>query len=150
MPSRRTGRQGAEYPEVVERNQIFGALPQFGDLMNDLSATTQIVSALAPRTGEPVAVKRRVSAFAGSDLDILLRAAGAEEMVLAGISTSGVVLSTVRQAADLDYRLVVLSDACADSDFEVQDILMTRVFPRQATVQSTDEWIASVTVSAQG
>jgi nicotinamidase-related amidase len=140
----------AEYPEVVERNQIFGGLPQLGDFMSELSPTTQIVSDLAPHGREPVAVKRRVSAFSGSDLDVLLRAAGAEELVLAGISTSGVVLSTVRQAADLDYRLVVLSDACADSDPEVHDILMTKVFPRQATVRSSDEWIASLAVSSSG
>lgn len=50
-------------------------------------------------------LKRRVSAVTGSDLDVVLRAAGATELVLAGIATSGVVLSTSRQAADLNFSL---------------------------------------------
>ena len=102
---------------------------------------TQVHAALEPRPDEPVVVKRRVSAFSGSDLDVLLRAAGADTLVLAGLATGGVVLSTLRQAADLDYRLTVLSDACADRDPEVHRVLMEKVFPRQALVTVTDEWI---------
>jgi nicotinamidase-related amidase len=56
--------------------------------------------------------------------------------VLTGVSTSVVVLSTLRQAFDLDYRILVASDCCADPDREVHDMLLSRVFPRQATVTS--------------
>jgi len=86
--------------------------------------------------------KRRVSAFAGSDLDVVLRSLEVDHLVLAGISTSGVVLSTVRQAADLDYRLTVLADGCADPDPEVHRVLLDKVFPRQATVVDTRAWVA--------
>jgi nicotinamidase-related amidase len=103
-----------------------------------------VVAALEPGADEPVVLKRRVSAFSGSDLDVLLRAAGADSLVLAGIATSGVVLSTLRQAADLDYRLTVLSDACADGDAEVHRVLLDKVFPRQALVTTTDDWIQSL------
>nr|WP_246158554.1 isochorismatase family protein [Catellatospora sichuanensis] len=72
---------------------------------------------------------RRVSAFAGSDLDLLLRAQWIEHLMLTGIATSGVVLSTLRQAADLDYRLTVLADGCHDSDPEVHAVLTTKVLP---------------------
>ena len=75
---------------------------------------------------------------------MLLRGAEADTLVLAGISTSGVVLSTLRQAADLDYRLTVLADACADTDPEVHRVLTEKVFPRQALVTTADEWIASL------
>ncbi|WP_302847300.1 cysteine hydrolase family protein [Arthrobacter sp. ok362] len=84
--------------------------------------------------------QRRVSAFTGSDLEVLLRSAAAEHIVLAGITTSGVVVSTVRQAADMDYRITVLEDACADPDTEVHRVLMDEVFPRQAVVTSTVAW----------
>jgi nicotinamidase-related amidase len=61
--------------------------------------------------------------------------------VLTGIATSGVVLSTVREAADKDYRLTVLSDGCADLDPEVHSVLMGKVFPRQADVLTAMQWV---------
>ena len=133
------------YPEVAESNASFSALAaQGGDAMTQDHAVTQVHAALTPLDGEPVIVKRRVSAFSGSDLDVLLRAAGADTLILAGLSTSGVVLSTLRQAADLDYRLMVLADACADRDEEVHRVLTEKVFPRQALVTTADEWIESL------
>jgi nicotinamidase-related amidase len=77
-----------------------------------------------------------------------LRAHGTEPLVLAGIATGGVVLSTVRHAADADYRLVVIEDCCADRDAEVDRILMERVFGRQAAVMTAAEVIGSLTRSA--
>ena len=132
------------YPEVAESNAVFASLTQSGDAMTQDHPATQVHAALEPRPDEPVVTKRRVSAFSGSDLDLLLRAAGADTLVLAGIATSGVVLSTVRQAADLDYRLIVLADACADRDPEVHRVLTEKVFPRQAQVTVTDEWIQTL------
>ena len=132
------------YPEAAASNAAFGAMAERGDAMTQDHPATQVHEALEPRPDEPVVVKRRVSAFSGSDLDVLLRAADAGTLVLAGIATSGVVLSTLRQAADLDYRLIVLSDACADRDPEVHRVLLEKVFPRQALVTETDEWIQSL------
>jgi nicotinamidase-related amidase len=132
------------YPEAAASNKSFGAISQMGDAMTQDHPATQVHAALEPRPDEPVILKRRVSAFSGSDLDVLLRGAGADALVLAGISTSGVVLSTLRQAADLDYRLTVLADACADPDPEVHRVLTEKVYPRQALVTTTDEWIASL------
>jgi nicotinamidase-related amidase len=132
------------YPEAAPGNPIFGGIAQAGDAMTQDHAATQVHTALAPRPDEPVVIKRRVSAFSGSDLDVLLRAAGADSLVLAGISTSGVVLSTLRQAADLDYRITVLADACGDQDPEVHRVLTKKVFPRQAVVTTTDAWIETL------
>jgi nicotinamidase-related amidase len=61
--------------------------------------------------------------------------------VLAGIATSGVVLSTVREGSDLDYRLIVLADGSADPDPEVHEFLTTRIFPRQAEVTTSEDLI---------
>jgi len=68
--------------------------------------------------------------------------------VLCGIATSGVVLSTLRQAADLDYRLTVLRDACADAEAEVHRVLTEKVFPRQADVVDVAHWAAAPTAAA--
>lgn len=80
----------------------------------------------------------------GPDLDIILRAGGITHLVLAGIATSGVVLSTVRQAADLDYQLTVLSDGCLDADPEVHRMLTEKIFPRQAEVVRIGAWTAQL------
>ena len=130
------------YPEVAETNTTFSATARnAGDALTQDHPATQVHASLEPRENEPVIVKRRVSAFSGSDLDVLLRGANADTLVLAGIATSGVVLSTLRQAADLDFGLIVLADACADRDPEVHRVLTEKVFPRQAQVVTTDEWI---------
>ena len=91
-----------------------------------------------------VVTRRRVSAFTGSDLEIILRAKNIDHLVLTGISTSGVVLSTVREAVDKDYILTVLSDLCADRDEEVHRVLTEKVFPRHADVLSSTEWLSTL------
>src|ERR1700760_1889869 len=95
---------------------------------------------VAPLENEVVVTKRRVSAFTGSDLEVILRAKGIQHIVLTGVATSGVVLSTTREASDKDYRITILADCCADGDEEVHRVLTTKVFPRQAEVISLDEW----------
>jgi len=130
-------------PEVSRHNQSFSAL-KTSLPMDETMPTTQIHPRLSPRDGDVLVTKRRVSAFAGSDLDVVLRSLEVDHLVLTGIATSGVVLSTIRQAADLDYRLTVIADACADADPEVHRVLTEKVFPRQAAVVSAAEWIANL------
>lgn len=131
------------YPEVSPRNKAFAAISSRGGMtINDLS--TQIHPAVAPEPGEPIVTKLRVSAFAGSDLEVILRGQGVDSLVLCGIATSGVVLSSLREAADKDYCLTVLSDACLDADEEVHRVLMEKVFPRQAEVATVDEWCSTL------
>ena len=130
-------------PEVSPNNRVFAALADSSAFVED-GPRTQIHPSLAPRPRDVVVDKKRVSAFAGSDLDMIMRAQGVRTLVLAGIATSGVVLSTLRQAADLDYGLTVLRDGCADADEEVHRVLLDKVFPRQADVLGVDEWIAAV------
>lgn len=73
-------------------------------------------SSISPEPNDLIVTKSRVSAFAGTDLNLLLRANDIDTLVLFGIATSGVVLSTFIQAFDDDYRLVVIKDCCADQD----------------------------------
>jgi nicotinamidase-related amidase len=137
------------YPEVSPRNKSFGAIAGTGR-MTDGDPGTRVHPAVAPAPGDVIVTKRRVSAFTGSDLDVVLRAGGTERLVLAGIATSGVVLSTLRQAADLDYRLTVLDDGCLDADAEVHRVLMEKVFPRQADVVPIADWTASLERASSG
>jgi nicotinamidase-related amidase len=127
------------HPEISPRNKMFAArqnaLPTAGD---DRGAEPH--DRLLRDMGEVVVTKKRVSAFAGSDLELVLRAHEVTDLVLGGISTSGVVLSTVREAADRDYALTVLEDLCHDADDEVHRVLTQKVFPRQAEVISSADW----------
>jgi nicotinamidase-related amidase len=127
------------HPEVNPNNRIFSTLS--GQAFSEDAPGTQIHPAVAPQPGDIMVTKKRVSAFAGSDLDMVLRAQGVSQLVLTGISTSGVVLSTLRQAADMDYGITVLRDGCADGDPEVHRVLLDKVFARQADVVTADEWI---------
>lgn len=131
------------YPEVSARNQSFSALATSGVLV-DTGPGTELHPDLEVRDTDVVVVKKRVSAFAGSDLDVVLRAAEVDSLVLAGIATSGVVLSTLRQAADLDFRLTVLADGCLDGDDEVHGVLTEKVFPGQAEVTTVENWTAGL------
>lgn len=112
--------------------------------MTVIDPGTQIHESLKPQPNEPVVTKFRVSAFAGSNLEVILRSKQIDTLILSGIATSGVVLSTVREAADKDYAITVLSDACLDADPEVHRVLTEKVFPRQADVLTVADWIESL------
>jgi nicotinamidase-related amidase len=95
---------------------------------------TQVHDDVAPQDGDIVVRKTRVGPFLTTDLDAQLRSRGIDTLLLAGISTSGVVLSTVRDGHDRDYRLIVISDLCADPEPDIHEFLVERIFPRQAEV----------------
>jgi nicotinamidase-related amidase len=130
------------HPEA-KSSPLFSALPD--DAFTDSDPGAAIHPDVAPRPGDSIVTKKRISAFTGSDLDLVLRGTGIGHLVLTGLATSGVVLSTARQAADLDYRLTVLADGCADRDPEVHRVLTEKVFPHQgAEVTTIDAWISGL------
>jgi nicotinamidase-related amidase len=123
----------ADYAAISERNKSFSALGK-SRFITDGSEAAAIHPALVPASDEEVFTKKRVGPFSTTNLAERLKARGIDTLFLSGIATSGVVLSTLRDAADRDYRLFVLSDVCADQDPEVHRVLMQKVFPRQADV----------------
>lgn len=137
------------HPEISPRNMTFSQIAANGLAgaaggFAEGDPAAEIHPDVAPAPGELVVTKKRVSAFAGSDLDMVLRAGDVDSLVLTGIATSGVVLSTLRQASDLDFGLTVLEDACLDADPEVHRVLTGKLFSRQANVVTVDEWIKTV------
>ena len=131
------------YPEISPRNSRFGAIKQTGRFASNAPGS-EVHTAVAPQDGDITVVKHRVSAFSGTDLDMILRAKDIDTLVLLGIATSGVVLSTLRHAADSDYRCIVLKDCCADRDAEVHRCLIEKVFPMQATVVTSEEFLTAI------
>ena len=124
------------FPPTSRMGQRVGTSPKA--FHND-SPSTAVHDRVAPESGDIIVRKVRVGAFSTTDLDAQLRERGVDTLILAGISTSGVVLSTVRDASDRDYRVIVLADATADPDAEVHAFLTERIFPRQADVITVAE-----------
>ncbi|MEJ0025172.1 MAG: isochorismatase family cysteine hydrolase [Rhizomicrobium sp.] len=133
----------ADYAAVSPRNKAFTALKS-SRFLADGTPPAAIHDALAPASDEEVFTKHRVGAFSTTNLAERLIARGIDTLVLAGIATSGVVLSTLRDAADHDYRLFVLGDVCADQDPEVHRVLLEKVFPRQADVIGLADFLGAL------
>jgi len=130
-------------PEVGTRNPLFAAIKSSSQHQRLFQGPSGAIHAVvAPQADDIVITKHRVSAFAGTDLDMILRANDIETLVLFGIATSGVVLSTLLQAADADYRLVVIKDCCADLDLELHNSLLDKLFPKCAQVFTAIELLS--------
>ncbi len=130
-------------PEISQHNLSFSNIKQQSN-----PGLIDPRPAIEPTGTDIIVTKRRVSAFTGSDLAVVLSGLDITRLILCGIATSGVVLSTVREAADKDYSLSVLADLCADMDEEVHSLLTSKVFPRQAKVISSQQWLDELKTQA--
>jgi nicotinamidase-related amidase len=132
-------------PEVSSRNMLLGAIkssPRHQQLFE--GAVGEIHPGVAPEVDDIVVTKHRVNAFIGTDLEMILRAKEIDTLILWGIATSGVVLSSVLHAADADYRLIVIKDCCADLDAQLHSCILEKLLPRQATVLSANECLEAL------
>jgi nicotinamidase-related amidase len=129
--------------DVSSRNRLLYPLVRSQDFLEG-SAGTSIHPHVVPASADPVIVKKRTSAFSGSDLAQVLSAMGTTHLILTGLTTSGAILSTLRDASDRDYAITLLSDACLDPDPEVHSVLCEKVFPKQATVTTVASWAHSL------
>ena len=125
-----------DWSAVPETNKSFSAVAAAKMLHHEDDAT-QIDGRIAPEDGDIVVRKIRYGSGSTTDLHEQLSDRGIDTLVLAGISTSGVVLSTVIDAADRDYRVFVLSDGVADPDADTHRVLVEKVFPSRAHVIDT-------------
>lgn len=134
----------ADFAAVPDHNKAFAPVARRGYLA-DGTPETDLHGSLDVRDEDIVVRKIRIGAFSETTgLHPSLRGQGIDTLVLGGLSTAGVVLTTVRHAADEDYRLYVLKDATGDPDPEVHRVLTEKVFPRQADVIATDDlWTLS-------
>jgi nicotinamidase-related amidase len=134
----RVGFEPTEAADIPDTNKAFAPVRDAGMLLNG-APEAEIVDLVKAADHERVFRKTRFGSFSTTALGPWLAAANVDTVVLAGLTTSGVVLSTVREAADPDLRVVVLRDAVADPDPVVHEVLIERVFPAQADVVSTEE-----------
>ncbi|WP_369387491.1 cysteine hydrolase family protein [Streptomyces sp. CG1] len=134
----RVGFTEADWDAIPAINKSFAPLAQHR-VMHHEDPATAIHERLDPQDGDIIVRKTRYGGMSTTDLDRQLRERGITTLVVSGISTSGVVLSTVIDAADRDYQLYVLSDGVADPDTEVHNGLLHQVFPSRAHIVDTAE-----------
>ena len=127
-----------DYAGVPTHSKVFAAVAE-NKFLQDGSPEAALHDSLEVLDGDILVRKTRFGAFSTTDLYRDLHAKGLDTLVIAGISTSGVVLSTLRDAGDQDYRLFVLADATADPDAEVHRVLIEKVFPHQADIVETGD-----------
>jgi nicotinamidase-related amidase len=136
-------------PEASSRNKLLAAIRSSRQHQEFFQgASGAIHPALGPESGDIVVTKHRVSAFTGTDLEMILRAKEIETIVMFGIATGGVVLSTLLEASDADHKIVVLADCCVDQDAELHEVLLNRLFPRYADVMRAAEFVQALSKTA--
>lgn len=104
--------------------------------------SSDVLAELEPRAEDYYIVKYRWSAFYQTYLDLALRSRGIDTLIVSGGSTDVGVASTLYSGRDMDYNMIVVSDACGTShDQRAHDLLMELVFPRMSRVRTTDQVI---------
>jgi nicotinamidase-related amidase len=132
-------------PEISPRNALFAAIKNSAQWQQAFQGTAGAIhSAVGPEGDDIVVTKHRISAFAGTDLDMILRSNDIDTLILLGIATGGVVLSTLLHAVDADYRTIVLKDCCADRDPELHACLIEKFLPQRAIVLTADELLEAL------
>ena len=107
----------------------------------------QVIDELAPAAGDYLIPKYRWSAFFQTYLDLALRSRNIDTLIIAGGSTDVGVASTAFAARDLDYNLVVASDACSSPEQDNHDQFMRRIFPRMARVRTSAQIVTMLSGS---
>jgi len=131
--------EDADYDAMPATSRMAARLASGGRALHNDSPATAVHPRIAPQPGDIVVRKTRVGAFSTTDLAEQLTERGVTTLILAGVATGGVVLSTVRDASDRDFELFVLADCCADRDPQVHEFLIDRILPRQAHVIRGDD-----------
>jgi len=129
------------HPEIPDNDSPLNKRVKQNNLFVKDTPSTEFHGSIF-RPDDLVVYKQRIAAFSENQLHLILRSRGIENLVFFGLSTSGITLSTLRRAFDLDFRCVVIKDACFDADPEVHRVLTEKIFPTQATVVTVDAFIA--------
>jgi nicotinamidase-related amidase len=122
---------GPSYPEVSSLNKNGQGMKRLGLFIDD-----KIAPELGQQANEPLIIAHRASVFFGTDLQARLSAQGVDTLVMVGIASTGVVLSSVAYASDADFRLFTVKDCCYDPDEVVHDHLFSTAFDSRTTVLS--------------
>src|SRR5260370_27364504 len=100
------------YPELVPNIPVLSQVAQYGCLV-DGTERAAIIDEVAPHRDDVILTHHRASCFHGTELDVIMRGARIDTVVVAGVATNLAVENTARAGPDLGYRTLVLSDPCS-------------------------------------
>jgi ureidoacrylate peracid hydrolase len=103
-----------------------------------------ILEELTPAPGEAIFDKNRPSALLGTGLEAWLQAQAITRVIIAGVTTSCCVETSVRDLSQRDYHVLIAADACAEVDEERHRVALRTLSLLFARTASTDEIIASL------
>ncbi|MFD0692415.1 cysteine hydrolase family protein [Actinomadura fibrosa] len=106
--------------------------------LQDGTPGAEIIPELSPAPDDPVVTHARISAFHGTELDLILRARGITTVLVTGVATNVTVEGTARDAVGLGYRTVLLADACAAADAGAHEATLATFQLLGSTLESTD------------
>lgn len=115
-----------------------------GGAFQEYAPDVELHPGVLPAEGELVITKTKPGPFSTTALDVTLKEMGKDTLIIMGVATSGCVLSSVRWAVDVNYKFIVVSDACSDADPEVHRVLTEKVYPRQGAVMTTQEFLKAL------
>jgi maleamate amidohydrolase len=130
-----------DYREISPRNRNGMWLKSTGSFRNGRTAPE-----LEPAPGDLVLEAQRINVFHGTPLEAHLRAAAIDTLILGGLTTTGVVVSSLPYASDLDYRLLALSDCCYDPDKVAHEALFATAFSTRAEILQAADLAARLAV----
>ena len=111
------------------------------------SLDSKFLPELEPRSGELVVNKTTAGAFNSTGLDSILRRSGIETLIVAGVVTNSCVETTVRDAGDRDFRVLLVEDGCAAMKMADHNASLRFLHRNFAVVQSTEEVVQQLAES---
>jgi nicotinamidase-related amidase len=133
---------------VTDRKAVLSPYGKFYPAIKSTGANlpgtkdVEVVSVLAPLPGEPVLSNWIFGIFSNSGLERILKEKGVTTLVMVGVATDMAVLTSVLQAADLGYHLIVPSDASTSANPTAHDVVMNMMIPGMALVTTTEDVLA--------
>lgn len=110
----------------------------------------QIVDELAPAPQDIIVTKRKPSAFHGTDLTAFLNLLGCDSLIVTGATTSGCVRATVLDSFSLNYRTILVEDACFDRVEASHALNLCEMHAKYADVVASEEALAHIDELAEG
>ena len=140
--------------QIIER-EIRGHVPGTPFLTKRPAAVSgsweaEIIPEIAPRPGDYVVTKHRWSTFYETHLELSLRTAGIDTIMIAGGAIEVGVAATAYSGRDRDFNQIIIRDACTSPDPQVAELFMEKVFPLFARVMTVDQVLAAIGAPAHG